>query len=635
LEFLLDAVPERRLLVILTYRSEFKHRWWDRPWYNQIVLKPLNADDSLALARACFASGAAGNGKKPAFEASRANEIKLPKRLGAVITETAGGNPMFIEELCGALVRSAKVTIEPNGLLKLGGDVRRLEVPPTLRATIAARIDRLGPELKRLLQMASVLGRKFPYRALAELAGMGERVDGALVELQRAGFLVEQSEAEGELSYAFRHPMMREVAYHALPTTARRKLHRSVAEYLVRTAPEGQFPLEALALHYEQAEDVDRAVEHLEKAGDKQASEFRDADAIGYYRRARDLLAKNPELDRPARARLADLGLKIGRNAARLGWSREAEEALRAADALARELGEPAQRAWALKELGELFRSNGSYDQANEVLAEAVQLADRSSDARLKFEILEAQGNLLAWTGRGEAAERELKRALGEARKLKDASLVGRILADLGMLQRRGGAYDAAREYLVRSEEMARRADDRFLLSRVLEGLGSVSAAKSEWDDAQARFKEVVDLCRAIGDQRGEAAALHSLGAIQLRIPDLARARYYLNESDQLAQAIGWKAGELINRVCLAWVRTQDAAASGGGRDGKVELEGVVADAVKAGARDAVARGKFFLARLFTDAGEKKRAKALLDESRILAEEIGNRPLIAEIDAAQ
>src|SRR5439155_17125863 len=147
---------------------------------------------------------------------------------------------------------------------------------------------------KKLLQVASVLGRKFPYRALAELSGMGERVDGALVELQRAGLLVESAESEGELSYAFRHPMIREVAYYALPTLAKRKLHRVVAEFLVRNAPEGAFPVEALAHHYEQAEDVARAVEHLERAGDKQAGEFRDTAALSYYRRARDLLTGQP-----------------------------------------------------------------------------------------------------------------------------------------------------------------------------------------------------------------------------------------------------------------------------------------------------------------------------------------------------
>ena len=630
LEFVLDAVPERRLLVILTYRPEFKHRWWDRAWYNQIVLKPLPAEDTLSLARACFAAGVAKATNRKMLDPAK---IKLPKKLGSVIQETAGGNPMFIEELCGALIRTAKVTIDASGMLKLGADVRRLEVPPTLRATVAARIDKLNNELKRLLQLASVLGRKFPYRALAELAGMGERVDGALVELQRAGFLVEQPEAEGELSYAFRHPMMREVAYHALPTTARRKLHRTVAEYLVRTAPEGQFPLEALALHYEQAEDVDRAVEHLEKAGDKQANDFRDADALGYWRRARDLLAKNPELDRGARGQLAELGLKIGRIAARLGWMREAEEALLAADSLARELGDPTRRAWALKELGELFRTNGAYDRAGESLSEAVALADRADDPRLKFEILEAQGNLLAWTGRSEAAERELKRALAEARKLKDASLVGRILSDLGVLQRRGGHYDAAKEYLVRAEEMARRCDDRFLLSRVLDTLGSVSAAQNDLDEAQGRFKEALELARGIGDQRGEAYALHNLGGIQIKTNDLAKARFFFSESDQIAQAIGWKNGELLNRIFLTWLRTQDLNAKDAGRDGRAELETVVADAVKVGARDAVARGKFFLARLCAEAGEKKRARTLLDEARNLAEEVGNRPLVAEIDA--
>jgi len=628
LEFLLDAVPERRLLVILTYRTEFKHRWWDRAWYNQVVLKPLNNDDSLTLARACFSlEHVKKQGSGSELSLAGPDSIKLPKKLGQVILETAGGNPMFIEELCTALVRTAKVTVEPGGMLKLGGDVRRLEVPPTLRATVAARIDRLSTDLKRLMQVASVLGRKFPYRALIDLSGMGDRADGALVELQRAGFLVEATENEGDLSYSFRHAMMREVAYHALPTLARRKLHRSVAEYLIRNAPEGIVPVEALALHYEQAEDVERAVEYLEKAGDKQANEFREAAAITYYRRARDLLAASPEITRPTRTKLADLAYKIGKLAARLGWSREAEEALRAADQLAKEVADPTRRAWALKELGELQLANGNYERASETLAAALEIVERVGEPLLRFEILESQGNLLAWTGRPEAAERELKKALNEAKKLKDLSLVARILNDLGVLQRRSGAYEAASEYLKRAEEVARRADDRFLLSRILDNLGLVSMAGAHDDDAEMRFRDALEMSRAIGDQRGAVSALHNLGTMHARIGDHARARFYFTESDGIAQEIGWKAGELANRVFLAWLRAQDSA-----KDGRGELEAALAEAVKHGNREAIARGKYFLGRLLTENNEKKRGRILLDEARLLAEEIGNRQLVAEID---
>lgn len=628
LEFLLDAVPERRLLVILTYRTEFKHRWWDRAWYNQVVLKPLNNEDSLSLARACFSlEHVKKQGSGSELSLAGPDAIRLPKKLGQVILDTAGGNPMFIEELCTALVRTAKVTIEPGGLLKLGGDMRRLEVPPTLRATVAARIDRLGADLKRLLQVASVLGRKFPYRALIDLSGMGDRADGALVELQRAGFLVETAESEGDLSYAFRHAMMREVAYHALPTLARRKLHRSVAEYLIRNAPEGMLPVEALALHFEQSEDVERAVEYLEKAGDKQANEFREAAALTYFRRARDLLAASPEISRPVRTKLADLAFKIGRLAARLGWLREAEEALRAADQLAKEIGDASRRAWALKELGELQLGSGAYERASETLAAALEIVERVGEPLLRFEILESQGNLLAWTGRPEAAERELKKALNEAKKLKDLSLVARILNDLGVLQRRSGAYDAASEYLKRAEEVARRAEDRFLLSRVLDNLGLVAMGGARDEDAESRFREALEMSRAIGDQRGAVSALHNLGTLHARTGDHARARFYFSESDGIAQEIGWKSGELANRVFLAWLRAQDSA-----KDGRAELEGAVAEAVKHGGRDAVARGKYFLGRLLTENGEKKRGRLLLDEARLLAEEIGNRQLVAEID---
>ncbi len=626
LEFLLDAVPERRLLVMLTYRPEFKHRWWDRAWYNQIVLKPLSVTESLDMARACFAAEFA---RRPGAEAVPAESIVLPKRLGKVILDTAGGNPMFMEELCGALVRGGKVLLAPNGAIHLGGEVQRLEVPPTLRATVSARIDRLHPDLKRLLQVASVLGRRFPYRALIDLAGMGERADGLLVELQRAGFLVESPDAAGELTYAFRHPMMREVAYHALPTTARRRLHRSVADHLVRNSPEGQVPVEALALHYEQAQDVERAVTHLGLAGDKQVGEYRDGDALSYFRRARDLLDGQPELDRSQRVELSDLELKIGRCAARLGWMREAESALTRADELARAVGDSARRAWALKELGELLRGDGALDRAAEALREAVAIVEREEDPRLRFEVLEAQGNLLAWTGRPEQAERELKRALAEAKKLKDLSMVARILTDLGALQRRAGAYDLSREYLLRAEEGARRAEDRFLLSRVMIMVGTVAVARGEQSFAEAKFREALELSRAIGDQRGAATALHNLGALHARLNDPPKARYYLTEADAISQEIGWKAGEMANRVYLAWLRAVD----GNPRDGRAELESAVGESVKHGSREAVARGKFFLGRLLADAGDRKRGRALLAEARLLAEEIGNRQLVAEIDS--
>lgn len=606
LQYILPGITDSRTLVILSFRPLFRHRFWELEHYNQIALKPLSPKDSVEFLRLAL-------------------DVKtVPKKLSDVVLDTAGGNPLFLEELASALLRS-KTVERKNHRLRLVGNIKRLEVPATLRATVTARLDRVSGDGKRALQIGAVLGRRFPYRGLSELAGGG--VDGVLIELQRDGFLLEVADGD-ELMYEFRHPMVREVAYHSLPPDARKRLHRLAAECILRGAEEDDAPVEALAHHYERAEAAPEAVEFLERTGDLYARDHRCASALSFYRRARDLAAGMPA-NKDTKRMLLELALKIGRMAMREEQHEIAEDAFRAAEAMAQEISDYLMRGWALKELGDLYRIAGEYDTAAGVLEGAKQCAEDSGDPNLLFEVLEAQGNLHMFSGRMNDAERTLERALTVARRIGSEEAIARALNDLGMLLDREGRHVEAEEHIEQAVDYVRRGEDQYLAARVLNNAGAIFAARRDIDRAHPNFEESLELNRKIGFKRGVVVNLHNLGELHWREGDAGRAQYYFAESEALSEDIGWRPGVVINQIFLGFLR----AAEGRVKEGQAELEDALSEADNLDHREAMAMGRFLLARLHHDTGNLPKASVLIIEAKKIAAEIGLRELLQDISA--
>ena len=266
LSFIVESVPDNRLLLVLTHRPEWSPPFGERPFYSRIALEPLSEDDT-----AIIAVGTSG-------------DSPLPRELAAFIYRKAEGNPFFIEEVTKSLLESGSVVRAETGYA-LARPLEEIDVPDTVQGVIMARLDRLDEAPRAALQTASVIGREFTSRLLERTAGTSS-LDDTVRELKAVQLIFERT-LYPELVFMFKHALTHEVAYGSLLHERRRVLHAAVAEsirelYTDRPAE----VVETLAHHYERAELWVDAVHYLVGSADKAMAGFALDQALGYADRA-------------------------------------------------------------------------------------------------------------------------------------------------------------------------------------------------------------------------------------------------------------------------------------------------------------------------------------------------------------
>src|SRR5919197_6740382 len=296
LESLLGVTEESAVGLFFLYRSErdlgswrlgerarqqYPHR------YREIEVHPLPPDASRALA-----VGAAGG--------------EIPDPVAELLAERSGGNPFFLEEAIRDLVERGALQRE-NGKWTLAIKEDELAVPALVQGALQARLDRLDPATREVLSIAAVIGRTFGVQLLERLVPRVQLMP-ALTELQRLDLIYEKSRRPNP-EYRFRHGLVQEVAYSSLVDSKRRKLHKRVGEALEDIYQES--PGEAyglLARHFSEADDPEKAVEYLLKAGDAARSIYADKEALEHSRKARTFLARTGD-ERRARDTLFKMAL--------------------------------------------------------------------------------------------------------------------------------------------------------------------------------------------------------------------------------------------------------------------------------------------------------------------------------------
>jgi predicted ATPase len=207
------------------------------------------------------------------------------------IAETAEGNPLFIEELAASVAeRSTGAT----------------ELPTSVRAIVAARLDALPPEERSVLLDASVVGRVFWRGALARLSER-ENLSALLGSLEERDFVRREvvSRIRGEQQYAFKHALIRDVAYGHLPRAARRTRHAEVARYLEETTAGAGQSLDALAHHWQEAGELSKAVDYIVGAADQAGRGWAKERALALYTQALELLPEGDGRRRTIKLRQA------------------------------------------------------------------------------------------------------------------------------------------------------------------------------------------------------------------------------------------------------------------------------------------------------------------------------------------
>ena len=500
LDSLVESLPTARILLLVNYRSEYQHGWGSKTFYTQVRLDPLPSVHADELLRALL-------GDDPNLEPL--------KQLLIARTE---GNPFFLEESVRTLVETGVLQGE-RGAYYLEQAMQTIQVPATVQALLAARIDRLPSDAKHLLQTAAVIGTEVPLPLMQAIAELPEEVlQRGLAHLQAAEFLYE-TRLFPEPEYTFKHALTHEVAYGSLLQERRRVLHGRIVEALEALAGDRLTEqVERLAHHALRGEVWDKTLAHSRQAAEKAMAQSAPREAVTYYEQALRALLHVPDT-RATREQAIDLRLALrgcfqllGELAQVPGCLHEAETLAVALNdqrrlghiyalmgqyawlmgdqerylalsqralAIAEALGDFATRVCATYYLGGAYHTQGDYPRAIDYLRQAVAFVERDPlwKAFDSIGVISVNARLyLCWSLAEMGAFAEGSARAQEALRIAEAAeaTVSRIQAyfAIGLVALRQGVLDRAIAVLERSVGLCQSANIPFWFPRVASTLG-------------------------------------------------------------------------------------------------------------------------------------------------------------------
>ncbi len=366
LDNLVESLPTARLLLLVNYRPEHQHGWGNKTYYRQVRLDPLPAESADDLLTSVLGTDAS------------LDELKR-----ALVTRTEG-NPLFLEESVRALVET-KALVGERGAYRLARDATAVQVPTTVQAILAARIDRLALANKRLLQAAAVIGKDVPFALLLAVADLGEEdLRRGLAHLQAAEFLYE-ARLFPDLEYTFKHSLTHEVAYGGLLQERRRDLHARLVD-AIETLHRDRLgeQIERLAHHALRGEVWDKAVPYLRQAGLKAAARSALPEARSWFEQALEVLEALPE-SRSTLEQGFEIRLELRPMLGQLGEYPRVLKRLLEAESIAATLNDDGRRGRVCAVMTNARSQLGELDEALVNGARALEIAERRGDLKLRL----------------------------------------------------------------------------------------------------------------------------------------------------------------------------------------------------------------------------------------------------------
>ncbi|HLB78370.1 MAG TPA: tetratricopeptide repeat protein, partial [Candidatus Dormibacteraeota bacterium] len=613
LDRLVESLPTAHLLLLVNYRPEYQHGWGSKTYYTQLQLDPLPPASAEAFLAALLGDG-------PSLAP-----------LTPLLSARTEGNPFFLEESVRTLVETGVLVGEP-GTYRLARPLEGLQVPATVHAVLAARIDRLPPEDKRLLQTAAVIGTDVPFALLRAIADVPEAaLHRGLAHLQAAEFLYE-TRLFHEPDYTFKHALTHEVAYNSLLLERRRVLHARIGEALEALAPDrvGE-QVERLAHHALRGEVWDKAVPYCQQAGARAYDRAAFREAVTAFEQALQALTHLPE-DGDTRVLAIEIRLAVEHPLSSLGELGRCLVLLGEAEALARALDDRTRLGRVLIGMASVLRITGDPDGAMAAGQQALELAAALGDSALQVRASSDLGSVSYAIGDfGRAAELQQQSVEAADRESGTPTTPLRI-SSRAWLARTLSALGAFAEGRRHGEEALRLA--------TLEGrgstpivvhcfLGELYLAQGDLEHAIRVLEQGLALCRASGNRnwlRMTAAGLGYASALQGR---LAEGRALLEEG--ISESL--RTGTLGNRSrCVAWLSEVCRLAGRGDEAWQHAHQALdLARQEKTRGREAAALYHLGALHAHADPPDAAPAEAHYQQALALAlaEELGMRPLVA------
>jgi tetratricopeptide (TPR) repeat protein len=611
LDRVVESLPTAKLLLLVNYRPEYQHGWGSKTYYTQLRLDPLppaSADEFL--------------------QALLGDDPSLAPLKPLLIARTEG-NPFFLEESVRTLVETGVLVGEP-GAYRLAVPLQGMPVPATVQAVLAARIDRLPPEEKRLLQTAAVIGTDVPVALLRAIADVPEAaLHRSLAHLQAAEFLYE-TRLFPEPEYTFKHALTHEVAYGSLLLERRRGLHARLVEALEALAPgRAAEQVDRLAHHALRGEVWDKAVTYCQQAGARANDRAAFHEAVTSFEQALQALAHLPE-DGDTRGLALELRLALGGPLIPLGEFRRCLTLVREAEALARSLNDRVRLGRVLARMARVLRITGDSDGAIMAGQQALDLAAELGDSTLQGQASLELGLTyydIGDFGRAaellrrnvEAADREPGR-LSTNLRIESRSRLALTLSALG-------AFAEGRHHGEEALRLASLEGRGSIPGLVHRHLGDSYLAQGDLEHAIRVYDQGLAFCRASGNRTQLRLIVAGLGHASALQGRLAEGRALLEEGISEDIRMGGLVG-LAHRA--AWLSEVCRLAGCGDEAWQHARQALdLARQLKARGDEALALHQLGVVHAHADPPDAAQAEAHYQQALALAEELGMRPLMA------
>jgi len=590
LDLVVDKLAGSRLLLVASFRPEFVSPWRDNPHHTGIRLEPLDRRAAMELLETLLGDD------------DTLNDLKLH------IIERSAGTPLFIEEIIGDL-RHSGALVSDGDRLTLTKALSEIELPVTVQAVIASRIDRLSPDVRSLLQTASVIGETVPAALLRITSGLDENTMLArMAPLKLQEFMLE-TQLSPELLYAFKHGLIRDVAYESVLKANRRALHAAVVT-AIETRYHNQMDRYAdrLAQHAKSAEMWETAVKYARRAAFRALEHSSYDQAVRHLDGALQALSHLPQDDERRKLEI-DLRLALRAPLGAMGDAAKMVQRLAEAEALAEDLGDE----WRLgaTKISQTFAFNytGDLDKAEAAGKAGLEIAERIDDDQMRLAGSYHLAQSYMWAGRFERARALLlareARVAGEFRTKRIGTagtisvlwlgMLGAVEAYLGRFEdsRRhvdesvaiadelgrpydqaiarwykgfaisyGGANAEAVDWLEDAYQRSTQAQIEFLVPVVATSLGYTYANVARGDEAITILEDAIDRNERTGLSFGVAYASLNLAFTLLQRGDLTGFQARLQKATRLAVRHGFAAIEVAARrlEALALSNAKDRA---------------------------------------------------------------------------
>ena len=558
-ELVVDA-HDARLLLVTSFRPEYKDEWRNRPNYLQLHLDPLASDGLADFLQALLGS-----------------DESLSTLKGFVVERT-GGNPFFVEEIVRRLVDTA-VLEGTRGGYRLARPFSSTEVPPTVQAVLAARIDALPAAAKHLLEEAAVIGHNVPFALLHAICGLAEdQLRGLLDNLQTAEFLY-STQLLPELRYRFKHSLTHDVTYSEVLHERRREIHARVVNAIEKLyADRLDEQVERLAHHAVQGALNEKAVHYLREAGAKAAARTAFMDARAWLEQALDILKSTPESP-SAMEQAFEIRLELRSVLRLLGEVRQMLEQLREAETLAERLKDDRRRGQVCAFMTTVLSTLDDLDEALVTGNRALAIGHDLGDLRLR--IIAMSHLEMAHYYRG-AYEHVVELAGKNLAELPPgwvheyfgmtvpASVFGRAYLIMSLAEL--GRFAGAARYEAEAIQLAEPTQHPHTIGFAQFAASMLHLSQGEWAKARLLIEQCIKTCRVVQTPSLLPWAVTSSAWVLAQVGEAADAVSRIDEAEKLlerqaareiSQHRSWAYGAL-GRACLLLGRVDEARRLGG-----------------------------------------------------------------------